>query len=203
MLNAEIKSKIDKLWNNFWSGGISNPLTVIEQISYLLFIKRLDDISPFNRFMFELGLLAPVKYLKNGPIRDQNTPIINKIKKRLIDYDFKVYVNNVEIFKPILFPHKADLPLYGKEPYKVYEKEIDIEFNDRKIRALCYYYHQNVRIIPYELRGLLLRVKNIGIGNYDNNFSRIASESPIVLHPSSLAFSTKYLFATRPQSLLI
>ncbi|APM39556.1 type I restriction-modification system subunit M [Clostridium kluyveri] len=45
MLNSEIKSKIDKLWNNFWSGGISNPLTVIEQISYLLFIKRLDDID--------------------------------------------------------------------------------------------------------------------------------------------------------------
>lgn len=45
MLSAEIKGKIDKLWNNFWSGGISNPLTVIEQISYLLFIKRLDDID--------------------------------------------------------------------------------------------------------------------------------------------------------------
>lgn len=48
MLNPEIKSKIDKLWNNFWSGGISNPLTVIEQISYLLFIKRLDDIDNSN-----------------------------------------------------------------------------------------------------------------------------------------------------------
>ena len=48
MLNAEIKSKIDKLWNGFWSGGISNPLTVIEQISYLLFIKRLDDIDNAN-----------------------------------------------------------------------------------------------------------------------------------------------------------
>ncbi|MCC0653485.1 class I SAM-dependent DNA methyltransferase [Clostridioides sp. ES-S-0001-03] len=43
MLNSEIKSKIDRLWDSFWSGGISNPLTVIEQISYLLFIKKLDD----------------------------------------------------------------------------------------------------------------------------------------------------------------
>ena len=48
MLSADIKSKIDKLWNNFASGGISNPLTVIEQISYLLFIKRLDDIDNSN-----------------------------------------------------------------------------------------------------------------------------------------------------------
>jgi len=45
MLSSELKSKIDKLWDGFWSGGISNPLTVIEQISYLLFIKRLDDID--------------------------------------------------------------------------------------------------------------------------------------------------------------
>lgn len=43
MLNTELRSKVDKLWDNFWSGGISNPLTVVEQISYLLFIKRLDD----------------------------------------------------------------------------------------------------------------------------------------------------------------
>ncbi|CCK78349.1 type I restriction-modification system subunit M [Desulfobacula toluolica] len=41
--NAELKSKIDQLWNKFWAGGISNPLTAIEQITYLLFMKRLDE----------------------------------------------------------------------------------------------------------------------------------------------------------------
>ncbi|MFT7681215.1 MAG: type I restriction enzyme M protein [Moritella dasanensis] len=41
--NAELKSKIDQLWNKFWSGGISNPLTAIEQITYLLFMKKLDE----------------------------------------------------------------------------------------------------------------------------------------------------------------
>ena len=44
MLTGEIRNKVDKLWEAFWTGGIANPLTVIEQISYLLFIKRLDDI---------------------------------------------------------------------------------------------------------------------------------------------------------------
>jgi len=43
--NSNIKSLIDKLWNNFWSGGISNPLTAIEQITYLIFMKRLDDLE--------------------------------------------------------------------------------------------------------------------------------------------------------------
>ncbi|CQH10377.1 type I restriction-modification system subunit M [Yersinia mollaretii] len=41
--NPELKSKIEQLWNKFWSGGISNPLTAIEQITYLLFMKRLDE----------------------------------------------------------------------------------------------------------------------------------------------------------------
>lgn len=40
--NPTLKSHIDKLWNNFWSGGIANPLTAIEQITYLLFMKQLD-----------------------------------------------------------------------------------------------------------------------------------------------------------------
>jgi type I restriction enzyme M protein len=45
MLDPELKSKINKLWNAFWAGGISNPLSAIEQISYLIFIKRLDDLD--------------------------------------------------------------------------------------------------------------------------------------------------------------
>jgi type I restriction enzyme M protein len=45
MITGDLKSKVDKLWTTFWNNGISNPLSVIEQISYLLFIKRLDDLE--------------------------------------------------------------------------------------------------------------------------------------------------------------
>ncbi|HXI13240.1 MAG TPA: class I SAM-dependent DNA methyltransferase [Thermoanaerobaculia bacterium] len=45
MLTGEIRNQIDAIWNAFWSGGISNPLEVIEQITYLLFIRRLDDLQ--------------------------------------------------------------------------------------------------------------------------------------------------------------
>lgn len=45
MLEKELKSKIDRLWDLFWSGGIANLLTAIEQISYLIFMKRLDDMD--------------------------------------------------------------------------------------------------------------------------------------------------------------
>ena len=44
MITGELKSKVDGIWNTMWSGGISNPLSVIEQLTYLLFIKRLDEL---------------------------------------------------------------------------------------------------------------------------------------------------------------
>ncbi|MDQ8191290.1 type I restriction-modification system subunit M [Roseibacillus persicicus] len=44
MITGELKSKVDKIWDAMWAGGIANPLTVIEQLTYLLFIKRLDEI---------------------------------------------------------------------------------------------------------------------------------------------------------------
>jgi type I restriction enzyme M protein len=43
MLEQNLKSKINQLWDKFWSGGIANPLTAIEQMSYLIFIKRIED----------------------------------------------------------------------------------------------------------------------------------------------------------------
>jgi hypothetical protein len=45
MLTGELRSQIDRIWGAFWSGGISNPLEVIEQITYLLFMRRLDDLQ--------------------------------------------------------------------------------------------------------------------------------------------------------------
>ena len=44
MITGELKSKVDRIWETMWSGGISNPLSVIEQLTYLLFIKGLDEL---------------------------------------------------------------------------------------------------------------------------------------------------------------
>jgi type I restriction enzyme M protein len=45
MVTGTLKSQVDRVWDAFWSGGISNPLEVIEQITYLLFLRRLDEIQ--------------------------------------------------------------------------------------------------------------------------------------------------------------
>lgn len=45
LTDSLLKSKVDALWDRFWSGGIANPLTAIEQMSYLIFLKRLEDMD--------------------------------------------------------------------------------------------------------------------------------------------------------------
>lgn len=45
MLTGDLRNKIDRIWETFWTGGITNPLDVIEQFTYLLFIKQLDDVE--------------------------------------------------------------------------------------------------------------------------------------------------------------
>ncbi|NWF46800.1 SAM-dependent DNA methyltransferase [Hydrogenophaga sp. D2P1] len=58
MLTGEIRSQTDAIWNAFWSGGISNPMEVLEQITYLLFIRRLDDAHTLEESKSQLLKIA-------------------------------------------------------------------------------------------------------------------------------------------------
>ncbi|ESQ88498.1 DNA methyltransferase [Asticcacaulis sp. AC460] len=70
MLTGDIRSKVDQVWNAFWAGGIANPLEVIEQITYLLFMRGLDESQtreearatmlgrPLERVIFPEGAYA-------------------------------------------------------------------------------------------------------------------------------------------------
>ena len=62
MITGELKNKIDGIWDIFWSSGMTNPLTVIEQITYLMFIKILDDNElkkESNAAAFEVEVVDP------------------------------------------------------------------------------------------------------------------------------------------------
>ena len=43
MITGEIKNKIDQIWDTFFVAGITNPITVLEQMTYIFFMKMLDD----------------------------------------------------------------------------------------------------------------------------------------------------------------
>ena len=83
MITGELKSKIDAVWNGFWSGGISNPLEVMEQLTYLLFIKALDERQtlaenkahrtgkPLDDYIFPEGeQFKPEGLVEGRPYRD-------------------------------------------------------------------------------------------------------------------------------------
>ncbi len=67
MITGTVRSQIDAIWDAFWSGGISNPLEVIEQITYLLFLKRLDENQLLEeRRAAELGEPMRRSYFPEG-----------------------------------------------------------------------------------------------------------------------------------------
>lgn len=105
MITGELKSKIDRIWDTMWSGGISNPLSVIEQLTYLLFIKRLD----------ELQTLKENKATRTGkPIED---PIFKKGQDKLRWSRFKETAPE-EMFKTVqqeVFPFIKTLGAKGDD----------------------------------------------------------------------------------------
>jgi len=82
MLTGELRNQIDGIWNDFWSGGLANPLQVIEQITYLIFIKRLDEMqeleerkattlgAPLERRIFPKAKDERGEPLPNGNVYD-------------------------------------------------------------------------------------------------------------------------------------
>jgi len=77
MITGELKNKVDRLWEMFWTGGITNPLDVIEQITYLMFIRDLDEMdNARKKDSVMLGItyeriFAGKEHLKWSSLRDK------------------------------------------------------------------------------------------------------------------------------------
>lgn len=74
MITGELKTKIDSLWDIFYSGGLTNPLDVIEQITYLMFIRDLDDLDN-NRSKDCLMIGIPFTSIFEGEYQMGNTTV--------------------------------------------------------------------------------------------------------------------------------
>ncbi|REH00993.1 class I SAM-dependent DNA methyltransferase [Flavobacterium aquicola] len=84
--NPQIASKIDDLWQKFWSGGISNPLTAIEQITYLLFMKKIDDNDLDNIANIEYGIPYESKF-EGIYVLPQDRPKTNASKEEITEIE--------------------------------------------------------------------------------------------------------------------
>ena len=69
MITGELKNKIDSLWNVFWTGGVTNPLTVVEQMTYLMFIRDLDDADLRHQQEAEMLGLGEYKSIFNEKVK--------------------------------------------------------------------------------------------------------------------------------------
>jgi type I restriction enzyme M protein len=95
MLTGELRSQIDKVWNAFWTGGLSNPLLVIEQMTYLLFIKRMDELQTLKESKANL-LKTPIE----DPIFTKKQYELRWSRFRDLDPDsmYKVFTKDEGVF---------------------------------------------------------------------------------------------------------
>ena len=87
MVTGELKSRIDSLWEVFWTGGLTNPLDVIEQMTYLMFIHDLDDSD--NRRAREAAMLGlPYESVFAGDVRIGDRTVDGSQLKWSVFHDF-------------------------------------------------------------------------------------------------------------------
>ncbi|AUQ27428.1 type I restriction-modification system subunit M [Dickeya zeae] len=114
--NPDLQSAIKRLWDKFWSGGISNPLTAIEQITYLLFMKRLDELDQKRQADAEFtgekytskfeGSWIPPEY-RNQPHAEQFA--IDKSELRWSNFKRKQAEEMLQHVQGKVFPFLKDL----------------------------------------------------------------------------------------------
>ncbi|MGH9461428.1 MAG: ATP-binding protein [Vicinamibacteria bacterium] len=142
----------------FTEGRIEDFLKIVES-------GTVAEHGAYAQMVWELAVAAPVQYMEGGPIR--GTHELDDLKQRLEGYKFKAYVDGVELRKPILLPQRGASSI----EHKVYQIRHEGRLSgDRRLALRGYLYWQKGRILPRELQGILVRVRNVAIGQYDPTY---------------------------------
>ncbi len=116
----------------------------------------------YAQMVWELATTTPVQYLDDGPFKDND--IADALKTRLAKYRFKVFLDGVELRKPILLPQK-------RIQHRLYPLDFERDLADgRRLSATGYLYWQKGGIHPRELQGILIRVRNVAVIQYDSTY---------------------------------
>ena len=150
------------------------------------------EMGPYWEFAINLALVIPVQYLSDGPIArlnqadipnqcrtdyDKALKIIEERKETLRNFRFSVFLNGLELKKPVSFPNEKDV-MNGKygDDFCLFPIEKTLEATDpatnetSKVSFKGYFYYQKTRIIPQQLRGIIVRIKNVAIGSPSLDF---------------------------------
>ncbi len=100
MITGELKSQVDKIWESFWTGGVANPLTVIEQFTYLLFIRRLDETQVLEeKKAAMIGKPVANVIFTAGQAELRWSSFKNKEPQAMFDLFTKLVVNELSVFE--------------------------------------------------------------------------------------------------------
>ncbi|HKO35762.1 MAG TPA: ATP-binding protein [Pyrinomonadaceae bacterium] len=138
--------------------------------------KRADlALDGYYYMLWELGLLCPVNYSLKGPFDLSGRPKggrsienVELFKKPKIS-NFHVFVDGLELKRPQTFPNAGAMDYPSPNP-KLYLLDFDRPIADRQLRFTGYVYSQQPRIDPEELKGVQIRIRNVGIGKYDKSW---------------------------------
>jgi hypothetical protein len=128
-----------------------------------------ENDSEYVQFIIDLSSYIPVEYIEKGPIEGVNDKIIKEIVQTHKDFKFKVDFDGMYLKKPIFFPFDK------KKIAKHFSFREKIKTDSATISFKGYFYIQNSLLIPRELNGIALRIKNIPIAErfgFDGTFLR-------------------------------
>ena len=156
MVTGELRNKIDSLWEIFWTGGLTNPLDVIEQMTYLMFIRDLDDSD--NTRAKEAALLGvPFKSVFSGEVQIGERTIDGNQLKWSVFHDFpaeKMYSNMQEwVFPFIKNLHGNKESAYAKYMGDAIFKVPTALMLDKIVNALDGIYEQMAQLKNADTRG--------------------------------------------------
>lgn len=156
MVTGELKNKIDSLWEIFWTDGLTNPLEVIEQMTYLMFIRDLDDAD--NTHAKEAAMLGiPYKSIFAGQVQIGERMVDGNQLKWSVFHDFpaeKMYANMQEL----VFPFMKNLHGNKESAYSKYMGDAIFKVPtplmlDKIVNALDGVYEQMEQLKKADTRG--------------------------------------------------
>lgn len=98
MITGEIKSQIDQIWNTFWTGGVTNTITIVEQLTYLIFIRDLDEREVSNERKAKRGLSTGASIFSD----DQQQFRWKNLKEMDVEERFGIFNNTVDGIFPFI-----------------------------------------------------------------------------------------------------
>lgn len=151
--------------------GKSHIKTFREVVDTVQGSNRADSaLDGYYYMLWELGLICPLNYLPKSPFDSSKRKIINASTIQIPKVkNFSVEVDGIELKRPQRFPNKV-AEKYGSPDPIVIPIDYDRKIAGRRLALSGYVYLQQPRIQPEELKGVHIRIRNVGIGNYDKSW---------------------------------